>query len=124
MLKIVEYKPEYGTIDFPQGFADKLAGKTIEEQKAFFRVYEKTEFREREYGELISAWSAEQTYEIDKCSDCIGLVVKDGLLVGVLFKFKACLPGQTVCVYSGSDDDGPGSSSRDDYATLICVDSE
>ena len=54
------------------------------------------------------------------------LVVKDGIIVGIILKSlfgedKVCLPGQKMTTYWSSDDDGVGSTDRDDTCCLICV---
>lgn len=35
-MKTVEYKEEYGKIEFPEGFEEKLRGKSLEEQSEMY----------------------------------------------------------------------------------------
>lgn len=70
----------------------------------------------------------ERTHLLTEDTDCTGLVVKDGLLVGVLIRSYwrflgdcVCLPYGQVCTYYASDNEGSGTNDREDYAYLICV---
>ena len=67
-----------------------------------------------------------ETVKFEECDDFRGLVVKDGIIVGIILKSlfgedKVCLPGQKMTTYWSSDGDGVGSTDRDDTCCLICV---
>ncbi len=126
-MKTVEYKEEYGKIEFPEGFKEKLRGKSLEEQSEMYRITESTKLSRTSYGEIDSEKIAKNCFKLKDYKKFRGYIVKDGLLVGVLmeeyfFKNEAvCLPYHSVCVYYASDNEGSGTSDRDDSAYLICV---
>ena len=131
-------KPEHGKfemlksgewIDLPEHFNKELEGRPLEEQAGHYRIRIKTTIDKYSYGEHTSSRSREETYRLEDCSDVKGLIVKDGSFAGVLIRSwhgeaRACLPGECVTVYYASDDDGPGSASREDVACLVCTGSE
>ena len=113
-------------VRFPEGFLDKLKEKTLEEQMQFYRIRVDSSVSDSSYGELDSERSWKTVYELENCRDLRELVEKDGLLAGVVLlswrgKEEVCLPGHSVRVSSTVEDDGTGSSSRNDDAYLICV---
>lgn len=125
-MNTIDYEESFGEIHFPEGFAEKLRGKTLEEQMECYRIIEITEISGCSYGEQGESRRREKVCSLAECSDCTGLVVKDGLLVGVTIlaydrRPRPCLPGQGVCTYFSCDDDGPGSTSRSDCVRLDCV---
>ena len=125
-MKTIEYKTEFGQIIFPDGFEQKLSGRNLEEQMDCYRITIDTTISEYSYGKLDSKDVMEETVKFEECDDFRGLVVKDGIIVGIILKSlfgedKVCLPGQKMTTYWSSDDDGVGSTDRDDTCCLICV---
>ena len=125
-MKTIEYKTEFGEIQFPDGFEQKLSGKKLEEQMDFYRISVVSTIEKYSYGERDSKKEREKTVKLEECDDFRGLVVKGGIIVGVILKSmfgedRTCLPGQKMTTYWSSDDDGVGSTSRDDTCCLICV---
>lgn len=125
-MKTIEYKTEFGQIIFPDGFEQKLSGRNLEEQMDCYRITIETTISEYSYGKLDSKDVMEETVKFEECDDFRGLVVKDGIIVGIILKSlfgedKVCLPGQKMTTYWSSDDDGVGSTDRDDTCCLICV---
>ncbi len=126
-MKLVEYKEEYGEIKFPDGFEEKLLGKSIEEQAALYRINENVTISSYSYGELDGSNSVDCCFRPDEYQGCKALVVKDGTVVGVMLRSYngsevCCLPYQErVCTASLSEDDGTGSWEREDYAWLTCL---
>ena len=91
-----------------------------------YRITIETTISEYSYGKLDSKDVMEETVKFEECDDFRGLVVKDGIIVGIILKSlfgedKVCLPGQKMTTYWSSDDDGVGSTDRDDTCCLICV---
>lgn len=126
MTTIPYEEKSMGTPSFPAGFEAKLRGKTLEEQMACYRITEITEISSYSYGSPGESRTQKTTFPLVEYSGCRGLVVKDGLLVGVSIlaydrRPRACLAGQGVCTYFSSDDDGTGGSSRSDCTRLDCV---
>ena len=125
-MKTIEYKTEFGQIIFPDGFEQKLSGRNLEEQMDCYRITIETTISEYSYGKLDSKDVMEETVKFEECDDFRGLVVKDGIIVGIILKSlfgedKVCLPGQKMTTYWSSDDDGVGSPERADTCCLICV---
>ena len=125
-MKTIEYTTEFGQIIFPDGFEQKLSGRNLEEQMDCYRITIETTISEYSYGKLDSKDVMEETVKFEECDDFRGLVVKDGIIVGIILKSlfgedKVCLPGQKMTTYWSSDDDGVGSTDRDDTCCLICV---
>ena len=125
-MKTIEYKTEFGQIIFPDGFEQKLSGRNLEEQMDCYRITIETTISEYSYGKLDSKDVMEETVKFEECDDFRGLVVKDGIIVGIILKSlfgedKVCLPGQKMTTYWSSDDDVVGSTDRDDTCCLICV---
>ncbi len=122
-MKTIAYEERFGEICFPEGFAEQLQGLTIEEQMEYYRttcysVYANTNWSERTYrGSAI---------RIEKDSDVTALIVKDGILVGIIIlnddrREVPCLAEERVCTYYASDNNGAGYKERIDYTYLICV---
>lgn len=122
-MKIVSYEPSFGEVKFPEGFAETLQGRTIEEQMACYRTtfsyrYTQTGWRERRFNGI--------TVRIEKDAAVTALIVRDGLLVGVMMKDHngrevPCLADEGVCTYYDSDNNGAGYKERIDYTYFICV---
>lgn len=92
----------------------------------FYLISVVTTIKEYSYGTLDSKKVTKKTVQLEECDDFRGLVIKDGIIVGVLLnsihgEARACLPGQEITTYWASDDDGTGSTDREDTCCLICV---
>jgi len=122
-MKIVAYEERFGEIRFPEGFEETLKNLTIEEQMEHYRttcysLYSMTNWSERTY--------AGSAIRIDKDSDVTALIVKDGILVGIMILDDCnhevpCLAEEKVCTYYASDNNGAGYKERIDYTYLICI---
>lgn len=122
-MRIVNYEERFGEITFPQGFAERLAGLTIEEQMACYRTTTYNRFHN-------TGWKSRRQdsgySRLDKDSDVTALIVKDGLLVGIMVKNhnnreQACLPEGFVCTYYAEDNNGAGYKSRSIFTHLVCI---
>ncbi len=122
-MRIVNYEENFGTITFPEGFAERLEGRTIEEQMECYRTttfgrFHNTGWKSRRYD---SGYA-----RLDHDSDVTALIVKDGILVGVMVKNhngreQPCLPEEFVCIYYSEDNNGAGYKSRSIFTHLVCV---
>jgi len=124
-MKTIDYDSSFGTIQFPDGFVEKLNGKTIEEQMQFFRIAMTDTYSQSSYGEVTNERILKNTYSL-AYSRCKGIIVKDGIIVGVLItdftdREVPCLPYHAVTTYYASDNDGAGYKERRDRVQLICV---
>ena len=124
-MKTIDYDSSFGTIQFPDGFVEKLNGKTIEEQMQFFRIAMTDTYSQSSYGEVTNERILKNTYSL-AYSRCKGIIVKDGIIVGVLItdftdREVPRLPYHAVTTYYASDNDGAGYKERRDRVQLICV---
>ena len=125
-MKIFDYREDFGNVCFADGFVQIISGKPLEKQMEHFRIRIRSTIEKYSYGKLDSERSWEKEYGLDECDDVNGVIVKDGLIAGVMLKTqsgdnRACLPEQSVTIYYADEDDGPGGSSRNDVAKLLCV---
>lgn len=125
-MKIVDYKPNYGVIRFPDGFVEKLQGKAIDEQMKCFRLSMSDTYSRSSYGAVTSENVIESTYSLDEYYRCTGLIVRDEMVVGVMIRDFSeeevpCLPYCRVTTFYTNDSDGAGYYERDDYVQLICI---
>ena len=80
-MKIVEYKPEYGEVRYPEGFEETIRGLTIEEQMSHFCItssYNAVHMDWRKRNDRMDMLRLEDRYPV------CGLIVRDGLIAGVL----------------------------------------
>ncbi len=131
-MKTEKYQLKFGEINFPEGFEEKLKGKTLEEQMKFYRITASSRTADIPYGKLDAETIEESCYSLSEYKAITGLIELDGILVGVRIhswwdrvmmheEDTSVLPYQRVCTYYASDNDGSGYKEREDYAYLICV---
>ena len=96
-----------------------LAGKTLLEQAAHFSVSCDVNITSYAYGEEEGSSCRQSGEPLAKCKQVEKLILQDGVIVGVVIDGVYVTEGETFCTYSASEDDGSGSRSREDYATLI-----
>ena len=123
-LSVMEYTPEYGEYQLSEGWAEALAGKTLEKQIEHFRVLEDTSISHYSYGKDEGSSSRTLGKSLWDSSDVHGIIVDKGIIVGlwVYQYYNSNAPlflGKTICTYSVSEDDGTGSTDREDYISLI-----
>ena len=123
LLEVVEYEESFGEIHFPEGFEERLRGKSLEEQANCYRTTDCSEYSVSDYATRTSNGSYTR---LEYCPDIRALIVKDGILVGVMMvndygRRESCLPGERVCTYYADDNNGAGSKTRIDYTWLVCV---
>lgn len=112
-------------IEYPEGFKERLMGRTIEEQLKMFAVIENTELSRSSYGDVDKQWIYRWARRVTNLSEFRGLIVEDGIIEGILVKTMwreiPMGPYDTVCTYYASDDNGSGSKDREDTVTLLCL---
>jgi len=121
-MKIVEYQESFGEVRFPEGFEASLRSRTLEEQMNCYRTTCSSTYSVTDYSQRTIKGGC---CHIDKDSDVRALIVRDGLLVGVMMcdddgQIQPCLPEERVCTYYADDNNGAGSKCRIDYTWLIC----
>ena len=119
----IDLFPEVG---FPEGFREKLAGKSLEEQMELFRITTSDALANTAYEEITEQILADTACRLEEISAFEGLVVHDGLIVGVLLRgfgdvLQACPPYGGVYTIVGYHEDGTRAKENDECAYLICV---
>lgn len=131
-MKIEKYQPEFGQINFPEGFESRLKGKSLEEQMEFYRVTESSRIADISYGEIDKETIEKHCYNLSEYKAVTGLIELDGVLVGVRIhgwwdgvmqheEDSVVMPYKCVCTYYASDNNGSGYKESENYAYLICV---
>ena len=117
------------TLTWPEGFLEQLKGMPLEEQMSHYRIVETVCRSRTAYGEITKENAHRFGYALDGYRGLTGLIVEDGVLIGVRLKNYtrpygwglAAFPYQDVCTYYACDDNGSGRNDREDYAHLCCV---
>lgn len=122
-----EWAAKHETPDYPEGFRERLVGKSIEEQSRLFAVLENTTIQKSSYGEVDSERAYRYARRIDSISEFHAVIVdEDGLIEGIVVKawpnrLVPMGPYDEICTYYACDDDGAGRNDREDNVTLICL---
>lgn len=110
-------------------FLESLKEKTLEEQMECFRIVEHTSFSKTAYGEITKSNMHEFGYALKDYKGLNALIVEDGVIIGVCIDAFACydplgrpaFPYQSICTYYASDNNGSGSSDREENVQLCLV---
>ena len=120
-----QWYEKHQRIEYPEGFKERLMGKSIEEQMKLFAVVENTEVSRSSYGAIDSTRAYRRAKRLTDLHEFRGLIVEDGIIEGIIVQ---CMsrevpmgPYDTVTTYYACDDNGSGSNDREDTATLICL---
>lgn len=116
----------FPNVGFPEGFREKLLGKTIEEQLESFRITLSDELAQTPYAEITGEAVTGAACRPEEHAGFEGLVVHEGLIVGVLMRawgdtLQACPPYGGVYTSIGYNEDGSRAREKDECAYLICV---
>lgn len=115
----VPYTAEMGEIAHLDLLMKTLADKPFSAQADHFFVSTDMSITRYAYGDEEGTEQRELGKPLALCMDVEKLIVLDGVIVGVVIDDVPVIEGKTTCTYSASEDDGAGSRSREDYATLI-----
>ena len=115
----IPYTADMGTPVHMAQMLEDLTGKTLLEQAAHFFVSCDANITSYAYGKEENGSCQQIGEPLAKCKQVEKLILQDGVIVGVVIDDVNVTEGETVCTYSASEDDGSGSRSREDYATLI-----
>lgn len=131
-MKCIELTKQYEKInwpeeiDWPEGFEERLKGKSLAEQMSCYAISEDSALTSQSYGETDWEKYSKHLIPLNKYNGIYKLLVKNEMMIGLIIKTNlyglyALFPYQSVCTYYSSDNDGCGSRSREDTATLVCV---
>ena len=116
---------EYFTVEYPEGFRQRLEGKSIEEQMKLFALLENVSFSSSSYGSVDSERLYSRAKPVTDLHEFRGVIVNEGLMEGILIHTfgsdRPLMLFRTATTYYASDDNGSGSKEREDTATLICL---
>ena len=113
-------------IEYPEGFKERLVGRTIEAQMKCFAVVENREISRTSYGQVDNTQVYSRAKRLTDLYEFRGLILEDGIIEGILVQGAwgreiPMGPYDTVCTYYASDNNGSGSNDREDTVTLICL---
>ena len=119
-------------IFWPEGFLESLKGKTLEEQMESYRIIQTCCRESTAYGKITAENKNTFGCSLDEYCGLKGLVVENGILLGVRIHSawdhtglgKVVFPYWEVCTYYACDNNGAGYKEREDYAHLCCIASE
>ena len=116
----------FPNVDLPEGFREKLAGKSIEEQMESFRITMSDELAQTAFAEITEEMIEDAACRLEELSGFEGLIVHDGIILGVLIRgwgdtLQACPPYGGVYTSIGFNEDGSRARDKDECAYLICV---
>ena len=111
-LNVVAYEESMGAYTMPEGAEERLRALSVSEQIKLFGV---------------SYYSSH--IPLEKCSDFKGVIVHNGIIVGVLFSDFACYPtpcfiNESVCTWDAEDNNGAGYKTRTEYTKLLFLGEE
>ena len=123
-MEIIEYNPAMGEINLTDEMMSELKGLPIEEQKKLFGIVYDEDEEEFSYGESTSQKSYSRTIDVENCSYVRQWIVKDGIIVGIVFSNYSNRPVpkflDSWCnVYFCIDEDGTGSTDVTVYCKLV-----
>ena len=124
-MDIIKYEGNPEDIQWPEGFREKLEGKTIQEQLEYYRVTYFSKYSRSSYGEITHEDVRKYMYRLEDRKEVLALVEMDGLVVGAriqgYWSSQICLPYKGVVTYYASDNEGSGYKEREDVMYLIPV---
>ena len=94
-------------------------GKTLLEQSENLIVYESGSSAVYSYGDLDYERCRDNAKSLADATCVEKLILKDGVIVGIVVKGKNVLAGENICVYFAVDEDGTGRECVEDYCALI-----
>lgn len=108
----VPYEEKFGAFSLPEGAEALLRGLSIAEQTKYF------------FTQTIIT-----KVPLEKSSDVKALIVKDGIVIGVMMSDFACAPqpcfiGECICTWDSEDNNGAGYKSRTEYTSLLFLPSQ
>ncbi|MBE6587487.1 MAG: hypothetical protein E7647_03625 [Ruminococcaceae bacterium] len=122
-MNVVAYEESFGEVSFPEGFEITLKGLPIEEQALHYRTTCYSKYSKTGWSERVYEGSAAMLH---KDRDVTALIVKDGIVVGIMIRNDygrevPLLCEESVCTYYSCDNNGAGYKERIDYTWLICI---
>ena len=115
----VEYKGDTSKINDYERIVSTGQGKTLYEQALSFCVAVSDYEVKSSYSDIDSEKSTSNSKPLVESYAFDTLVVKNGIIVGIIVKGKTVLAGECICTYYAVDEDGTGRDEVEEYTTLI-----
>lgn len=123
-----QYCPDDGKFKVNAELEKILSGKTVEKQMDYFYITKSEKISKTAYGEITQEQLKEHAVNLCEYDGIVKLLLNDEILVGAIVKGQwgdeVLLPGQPVCTYYASDNEGSGCNEREDYIYLIFTNRE
>ena len=119
-FEVIELKKDPAKIEWGEGYPEILKGKTLEEQMDYFRVSVHGVYSWKSYGQVDFEQLRKYSHAIEDDQYVEGLIVREGLLVGVLIKGEQILPNYGVETYYACDNNGAGYKEYEEWAFFYC----
>lgn len=115
-MEQITYEESFGRIHWPDGFKEELEGKTIEEQLQCYGI--STVYRNPMSYHIINEKAVCRPLTENETRQ---IIVKDGLVVGIKYGEKICLPYSLLFYDYDCDNNGAGYKESYTNYYLICV---
>ncbi len=115
----VEFDGDIKKIGDYETLLELQKGKTLVEQAESFVLIESGSIELLSYGELDSQRCRLNEESLVDADNVQKLVLKDGIIVGIIVNGKTILVGQNVCTYFAVDEDGTGKEYVEDYCAFL-----
>lgn len=90
-----------------------------------FYLTESIKLAKTAYGDITKEQLRQKAIKLSEYDGVVKLILKGDILIGAVIKGyfgnKKLLPGQSVCTYYASDNEGSGCNEREDYAYLMYI---
>ena len=120
-----EFIEKHSADPFPEGFRERLTGKTIEEQMKMFAFVENVPFRKEYYEVKGNEHLYKNIIPFEKCNRVRGLIVDDGVIEGVIIQDysnqRPAAPYDAVTTFIGDNNNDCCCAYREDIITMICL---
>ena len=118
-MKTYEYKGDTKKIPLFDKAISVLTGKTLEEQADCLCLERSEDFEEFSYGKSECERSYSKAVPLKESYSVDGLILYNGIIVGVDINHRDVLLGRCIETYFAVDEDGTGSESVSVYHTLL-----
>lgn len=118
-IDTVEYEGDTSKIADYEKIVSKQQGKTLYEQVKSFYVLINDYETKSSYSDIDLEKSLSGEKRLVDFTGTEALVLKKGIIVGIIVKGKTVLAGECICTYFAIDEDGTGRDEVEEYTTLI-----
>lgn len=118
-IDTVEYEKDTSKIADYEKIVSEQQGKTLYEQAKSFYVLVNDYETKSSYSDIDSERSLSGEKSLIDFRGTEALVLKNGIIVGIIVKDKTVLAGECICTYFAIDEDGTGRDEVEEYTTLI-----